>query len=83
MNGAFAGLAAITAGSGSVMPYSAVCIGAVGAVFAFFWVSRVKPRLGIDDALDLGVRQVLRRGQRRRRSYQRRQRAHRLDLGLQ
>jgi ankyrin repeat protein len=39
------------------MPYSAVCIGAVGAVFAFLWVSRVKPRLGVDDALDVAALQ--------------------------
>lgn len=57
MNGAFAGLAAITPGSGFVMPYSSVCIGILGSVCAYFWVSKVKPWLGVDDALDVAALQ--------------------------
>merc|ERR1719461_2280167 len=53
MNGAFAGLACITAGSGFVMPYSAIVIGCSGSAGAFFWAHKVKPWLQIDDALDV------------------------------
>jgi|TARA_B110000008_G_C16920000_1_gene544308 ammonium transporter, Amt family len=53
MNGAFAGLAAVTPGSGFVMPWAAVLIGACGSATAFCWVSYVKPRLHVDDALDV------------------------------
>lgn len=57
MNGAFAGLAAVTPGSGFVVPWSAVVIGGCGSATAFFWVNSVKPRLGVDDALDVAALQ--------------------------
>ena len=38
MNGAFAGLAAVTPGSGFVVPWSAVIIGGCGRIFFFFVV---------------------------------------------
>lgn len=44
LNGAFAGLAAITAGSGFVPPWSAIIIGAVGGVVSFYTVTLFKER---------------------------------------
>ena len=57
MSGAFAGLAAVTPGSGFVLPWAAVIIGACGSASAFFWVTQVKPRIGVDDALDVAALQ--------------------------
>ena len=57
MSGAFAGLAAITPGSGFVLPWSAVIIGACGSFSAFVWVTEIKPRIGVDDALDVAALQ--------------------------
>ena len=57
MNGAFAGLAAITPGSGFVVPWTSVLIGGFGSACSFFWVTRVKPRIGVDDALDVAALQ--------------------------
>jgi ammonium transporter, Amt family len=53
MNGAFAGLAAITPGSGVVLPQMAFFIGLVGGLLSYYWVQSVKPKLGLDDALDV------------------------------
>ena len=44
LNGAFAGLAAITAGSGFVPPWSAIIIGAVGGFVSFYTVTLFKER---------------------------------------
>lgn len=57
MNGAFAGLAAVTPGSGFMEPYSAFGVGIVGAAGALCWVNFVKPRMGLDDALDVAALQ--------------------------
>jgi Amt family ammonium transporter len=57
MSGAFAGLAAITPGSGFVLPWTAVIIGASGSCSAFIWVTQIKPRIGVDDALDVAALQ--------------------------
>jgi Amt family ammonium transporter len=53
INGAFAGLAAITPGSGFVAPYAAVIIGTASGIFSFIWAHFVKPKMGLDDALDV------------------------------
>lgn len=58
MNGAFAGLAAVTPGSGFMSPGSALVVGVVGGASSYLWCSHVKPRLGIDDALDVCALQV-------------------------
>lgn len=52
MNGAFAGLAAITPGSGFVTPQGAIAIGVIGAALSFASVRFFK-RFGGDDALDV------------------------------
>ena len=57
MNGAFAGLAAITPGSGFVAPQMSFFIGLVGGLLSYYWVQYVKPRLGLDDALDVAALQ--------------------------
>lgn len=51
-SGAVAGLVAITPGAGYVEIWASVVMGAVVAVVCFFAVSRLKRRLGYDDALD-------------------------------
>jgi Amt family ammonium transporter len=53
MSGALAGLGSITAGSGFVAPASAFLIGAVGAGLSNCWVYIAKPRLKLDDTLDV------------------------------
>ncbi len=50
--GAVVGLVAITPGAGFVTPVSAVVIGAVVSPVCYLAVSRLKHRLGYDDALD-------------------------------
>ena len=57
MNGAFAGLAAITPGSGFVNPQAALLIGVGGGIASYGWVSHVKPRLKVDDTLDVAALQ--------------------------
>lgn len=51
-SGAVAGLVAVTPGAGYVDIWAAVLMGVIVSVVCFFAVSRLKPRLGYDDALD-------------------------------
>jgi Amt family ammonium transporter len=51
-SGAVAGLVAITPGAGYVEVPSSIAIGAIVTVACFFACSKLKPRLGYDDALD-------------------------------
>ena len=53
MNGAFAGLAAVTPGSGFMSPRAACLVGLAGGCVSYGWCAHIKPRLGIDDALDV------------------------------
>ena len=53
IGGAFAGLAAVTPGSGYMTPGSAMVVGAVGGVISFFAAQVVKDYLAIDDVLDV------------------------------
>ena len=53
MNGAYAGLAAITPGSGFVTPQSAFFIGILGGLSSYLWIVKVQPRTNLDDALDV------------------------------
>jgi hypothetical protein len=69
-SGAVAGLVAITPASGSCGPLGALVIGAAAGVFCLLASSRLKRRLGYDDALDVfGVHGV---GRHRRRAADRR-----------
>src|SRR5207237_4104314 len=52
ISGCVAGLVAITPASGFVKPFPAMLIGAAAGVLCYFMVTRVKRRLGYDDALD-------------------------------
>ncbi len=52
-SGAVAGLVAITPASGSCGPLGAIVIGAAAGVLCFLASSRLKRRLGYDDALDV------------------------------
>jgi Amt family ammonium transporter len=52
-SGAVAGLVAITPASGSCGPLGALVIGAAAGVFCLLASSRLKRRLGYDDALDV------------------------------
>ncbi|MFD2577909.1 ammonium transporter [Novosphingobium colocasiae] len=51
-SGIVAGLVAVTPAAGNVGPFGAVVLGAVASVICFFAVSKLKPMLGYDDALD-------------------------------
>jgi Amt family ammonium transporter len=53
VSGAVAGLVAITPASGSCGPLGALAIGAAAGVLCFLASSRLKRRLGYDDALDV------------------------------
>ena len=53
LNGAFAGLAAITPGSGYCFPPSAFVVGIIAGTLSWIWVSYIGPRLKYDDALDV------------------------------
>ena len=53
IGGAFAGLAAVTPGSGYITPGSAIIVGAVGGVISFYALQIVKEHLKIDDVLDV------------------------------
>jgi Amt family ammonium transporter len=58
-SGAVAGLVVITPAAGFVMPSSAVAIGVLAGVVPFFACTKLKHRLGYDDALDtFGVHAV-------------------------
>ena len=51
-SGIVAGLVAVTPAAGNSGPLGAIVLGAVAAVICFFAVTKLKPRLGYDDALD-------------------------------
>ncbi len=53
ITGLVAGLVAITPAAGYVTPLSSMIIGAVGSIFGFIFVSKVKPKFGYDDSLDV------------------------------
>jgi ankyrin repeat protein len=53
IGGAYAGLAAVTPGSGYISPGSAIIVGAIGGVASFFSCQFVKETLKIDDVLDV------------------------------
>jgi len=57
INGAYAGLAAVTPGSGFIHSASAFCIGLTAGIASYSWCYFVKPRLKIDDALDVAALQ--------------------------
>lgn len=50
--GAVVGLVAITPGAGFVSLWSSLVIGALVSPFCFFFISIIKEKLGLDDALD-------------------------------
>jgi ammonium transporter, Amt family len=52
ISGCVAGLVAITPASGFVKPFPAMIIGACAGAVCYFMVTRVKHKLGYDDALD-------------------------------
>ena len=52
-SGIIAGLVAITPAAGFVNPVGAIFVGAIGSLFAYFAVSKLKAALGYDDALDV------------------------------
>src|SRR4051794_2297808 len=51
-SGIVAGLVAVTPAAGNSGPLGAIVLGAVASVVCFFAVTKLKPRLGYDDALD-------------------------------
>ncbi|TCM16941.1 ammonium transporter [Novosphingobium sp. PhB165] len=51
-SGIVAGLVAVTPAAGNSGPFGAIVLGAVASVVCFFAVSKLKPALGYDDALD-------------------------------
>ncbi len=51
-SGIIAGLVAITPAAGNVGVFGAIVLGAVASIICFFAVSKLKPMLGYDDALD-------------------------------
>jgi ammonium transporter, Amt family len=51
-SGIIAGLVAVTPAAGNASPFGSVILGAVAAVVCFLAVSKLKPALGYDDALD-------------------------------
>jgi Amt family ammonium transporter len=51
-SGIVAGLVAVTPAAGNSGPLGAIVLGAVAAVICFLAVTKLKPRLGYDDALD-------------------------------
>lgn len=53
ITGLVAGLVAITPAAGYVTPMSSMMIGACGSIFGFIFVSKVKPKFGYDDSLDV------------------------------
>jgi Amt family ammonium transporter len=52
ISGCVAGLVAITPASGFVKPFPALLIGAAAGIVCYLMVTRLKPKLGYDDALD-------------------------------
>lgn len=53
ITGLVAGLVAITPGAGYVTPMASIITGASGSLFGFIFVTRIKPRYGYDDSLDV------------------------------
>ena len=51
-SGIIAGLVAVTPAAGNAGPFGAIVLGAVASGVCFVAVSKLKPRLGYDDALD-------------------------------
>jgi Amt family ammonium transporter len=51
-SGIVAGLVAVTPAAGNSGPFGAIVLGAVASAVCFLAVSKLKPRLGYDDALD-------------------------------
>ena len=51
-SGIIAGLVAVTPAAGNSGPFGAIVLGAVASLICFFVVSKLKPKLGFDDALD-------------------------------
>ncbi|QPC98575.1 ammonium transporter [Qipengyuania soli] len=51
-SGIIAGLVAVTPAAGNVGVFGAIALGAIASVVCFFAVSKLKPKLGYDDALD-------------------------------
>ena len=51
-SGIIAGLVAVTPAAGNSGPLGAIVLGALASVVCFFAVSKLKPKLGYDDALD-------------------------------
>jgi Amt family ammonium transporter len=51
-SGVVAGLVAVTPAAGNAGPFGAIVLGALASVICYFAVSKLKPVLGYDDALD-------------------------------
>ncbi|MEO5707599.1 MAG: ammonium transporter [Alteraurantiacibacter sp.] len=51
-SGIVAGLVAVTPAAGNVGVFGAVVLGAIASVVCYFAVSKLKPKMGYDDALD-------------------------------
>jgi Amt family ammonium transporter len=51
-SGVVAGLVAVTPAAGNSGPFGAIVLGGVASIICFFAVSKLKPMLGYDDALD-------------------------------
>ncbi len=51
-SGIIAGLVAVTPAAGNSGPLGAIMLGGIASLVCFFVVSKLKPRLGFDDALD-------------------------------
>jgi Amt family ammonium transporter len=51
-SGVIAGLVAVTPAAGNAGPFGAILLGAVASVVCYFFVAKVKAKLGYDDALD-------------------------------
>ncbi len=52
-SGAIAGLVAVTPAAGNSGPFGAILLGAVAAIFCFWFVAIIKPKLGFDDTADV------------------------------
>jgi Amt family ammonium transporter len=53
ITGIVAGLVSITPAAGYVTPLASIAIGAIGSIFGFIFVTKVKHRFGYDDSLDV------------------------------
>jgi len=52
-SGVIAGLVAVTPAAGNSGPFGAILLGAIASIISYFFVAKVKPALGYDDALDV------------------------------